>query len=160
MELRALSTNITTYGPQFLDYCFKEHTHSDGEAQRYPHVIMGTEVHAPHARVPEASNKMRKLDYDSFWAPARPIGRGGCAGGAMAAVKNFILAHHLAAFLGGYDLDPVAMPIDDVASAVLRLTNLAFVAFGVYLTTGLKLLGDDARKLACLAAWIKAFDLP
>ena len=78
----------------------------------------------------------------------------------MLAAKHWIPSSHLAASPGLQAMDPLALPFDDITPVVMRLQSFTFVLISLYLTSGPKLLGRNASKLAQVATWVLEYNLP
>ena len=72
--LEGLFGNISTFGPQYLDYV--KALQPDG-----PQVLLVNETHVPLEGVGKAEASMKKLGFNSYWTPAEPTDAGGSAGG-------------------------------------------------------------------------------
>ena len=142
------------FGPQFLDYM------AQCDPATGPQVVACTEVHQAGDKVMDSTAKLTRLGFYSYWTEAQPTDAGGLSGGTMVATKSWIPSSHIAAAPGEHAHDQYAAPFDDVTPVVVRLAGFSFVLISLYLTPGIFLKGRNARKLACIAAWVDLYSLP
>ena len=90
-QVTGLVANVTMWGDPVLDYI-------QAHGSKYD-FIGALETHKD-SPVLDQVNKLSRLGFNSFWAMARPTGRGGNSGGAIAATAKTIQATHLYAFPG------------------------------------------------------------